>query len=134
LVGLEDVVHIESLVASAGRRRAGTGFSRSTGKFPIIDQQIEPTTRSVEHDLVPIADEPDGAAHRRLWGDVKGGCTRLGPAHAPVGDTHHVAHVGLAKHQRYRDETDLWHARRSHRPGVPQYDDGVGRGREVGVK
>jgi hypothetical protein len=56
LVGLQDMLGVEALIATKGCRSTRWSFGGPTSQLLLVDQQIESAGDGVEHDLIAIAD------------------------------------------------------------------------------
>src|SRR5580693_9434178 len=66
LVGLQDMLGVEALIATKGCRSAGWGFGGPTSQLLLVDQQIESAGGGVEHNLIAVADESDRTTDGRF--------------------------------------------------------------------
>jgi hypothetical protein len=70
LVGLQDMLGMEALIATKGFRSTRWSFGGPTSQLLFVDQQIESAVDRVEHDLIAVTHQSDGTADGRFRRDV----------------------------------------------------------------
>jgi hypothetical protein len=70
LVGLQDMLGVEALIAAKRDRITRWGSGGPTSQLLFVDQQIQCAGDGVEHDLIAVTDESDRTANGRFRSDV----------------------------------------------------------------
>src|SRR5258708_537908 len=106
-VGLADMLREQRAVAApvSGRRRFPFAFSAL--QFGFIHLERKPTARHVELDQIAALHQRERATDVAFGGNVQHAGAVGSPAHARVGDAHHVAHALLQEFFGNRQLTPL---------------------------
>src|SRR5258708_5016266 len=133
LVGLADMLREQRAVAAlvSGRRRLPFAFSAH--QLGLVDPERKPAACHVELDQITVLHQCERAADEALRCNVQHAGAVRSPAHACVGDAHHIAHAPLQKFFRNRQLTPLRHARAALRAGTFQDQHRVGIDLQPGI-
>ena len=102
LVGLEHVVKEQAAVAPRVVGRPRLPLRAAAGQLVVGHAEGEPAVGHVQLDLVAVLHVRERPARLGLGRDVQGHRPVRRPAHARVGDAHHVAHALLQELARDR--------------------------------